>query len=597
MSRKKKQDFPETFFEDLLNKAQNYQELGKDCFRQKELNRLFDLTVEHGRNVIIIGNPGVGKNYLIEALARKIADKNSSHSVEKIVRLKSFSLVAGTGVRGTLEENFKTLIEKITPSSYFNKTIVVIPNLHFWTKIGATADNPHGNLLNILLLDYSDYLKKDNIAFVGITTPEGFHQLTAVYSQIQNYFEILRLEPMSEEDTIKSLENYLKEKKFNNLSIEFYSYVVRMGEQIFPNLSSPGNAITLLFKAFPQLNQNKNITSDEGIRIINQVITELTGLREELFSEDPIEKEKILKNLKEYYKGYEEHLSRMVDFFLRFKAKLTPRDRPAGSVLMVGPTGVGKTELVRQIANYMYKGNLKKLKIYDMTEYATIDDIKRLIGDSFNPLSQGRLIKDISNDPFSIFLFDEIEKAHPAVRNIFLQILGDGRITDAFGNTYSFKNAFIFMTSNIGFEPGSPLYERNEVSKDEVLKKLYEKFPKELLNRIEEIFIFNFLDENTLKEITEKELKNIFCKDRPTARIFCLKKEVKIEWSKEVPEFISSKLIKDSKKFGAREIQRVIEREIIFPLSYIICKNPELTHFEIVIEDGKIIVRKKQDGS
>jgi len=571
-----------TIGEDLIELVKNNSESGRYCFRKEELENLYTLTVNNKNHVLLKGNPGSGKDYLVESLARKVYESNNPYII-KILRVRPSSLIVGTSERGSLEKRFEDLIALKESAKLL---IIVLPEMHHLTRAGATADNPFGSILNLL----PDFLNDPRLVFIGHTTPEGYNLLITQSDWIQYKFVVICLKTMSDEDTINSVKTYMQQRgDLPQIANDvFFYYLIQMARRIIPNLDRPGNAVTLLHKAVPLLTSEKEdeISSDLSIEILNQVISKTTGLIPVLFNHNPIQKQEILNMLKDQYKGYEEHLARMIDFFLRFKAHLAPVNRPAASVLMLGPTGVGKTELVRQVTQYMYGGNLDKLRIYDTTEYATEDAIKSFIGDPSNPFSPGRLIKDITNDPFSVFLFDEIEKAHPTIRNLFLQILGDGRLSDPFGNTYSFVNAFIFMTSNIGFEQDSPFYKKGEINKEQLLERLYQKFPRELLNRIEEIFIFDFLDKKTVKEIAEKELRNTFSKKSKWARAFCLSKNIEIKWDEEVISYLAQKGYK--KEFGAREIQRIIEREIIFPLASKVCESPNCVSFWIKVSDGKI---------
>ena len=569
--------------EDLLELIQNFKEKGKYCFRKEELKRIKN-AIDANRNILLVGKQGSGKSYLVESLARMLSESKIQNVAMQ--RVETLSLLAGTEERGSLESRILGLVNI---ERGISRLILVFPNMHHLLKAGATRDNPFGGIINM----FPELFKKQFLIVIGDTTNSGYKQLSVHAPWIQDKFEILFLRSMSDEDTINSIKVYVNEHselpEIKNDS--FFHYLVQTAKRVIVNFDSPGNAVILFGKLLPfskSLKEQLTTGEHSGIELVDNVASQSTGLLPQLFNWVPIKKEDVIYQLIQLYKGHRHLLERIVDFFLRFKAHLAPTNRPAASILLSGPTGVGKTELIRVVTRYMYQGDLNKLCIYDMSEYADESSIKSLIGNPSDPTAPGRLIKDISHDPFSIFLFDEIEKAHSHILNLFLQILGDGRLSDPYGNTYSFVNAFIFMSSNIGFQKGSPFYKNKSISKDSVIEALRDKLPRELLNRIEEIFIFDFLDRNTVYEIAEKELKTLFGKseDKWLTRSFCLDQSVKVVWNDNVVKHIVTKGY--SKEFGAREIQRTIEREIIFPLSAILCEKPTITSVNIFVEDGEI---------
>lgn len=316
---------------------------------------------------------------------------------------------------------------------------------------------------------------------------------------------------------------------------------------------------------------------------IAKVLSRWTGIPAEKLQESESKKLLLMADvLKKRVIGQNNAIEKIVHAIQVHRAGLTDPNKPIGSFLFLGPTGVGKTEVAKSLAHYLFNDENKLIRI-DMSEYMEKHAVSRLIGSPPGYIGHeegGQLTEAVRKNPYSIILFDEIEKAHPEVFSIFLQILDDGRLTDGQGRTINFKNCVIIMTSNIGAEIILQEKNINEKIKTEIEELLHKTFKPEFLNRIDDVVFFNMLSENVIKDIAKVHIKNF--EDRMQT------KDIKVSISDNVIDFLAKQGFKQ--EFGARPLKRAIHQYIVIPASQHLLQHPDTKNIAIELKDNKIMI-------
>lgn len=542
-------------------------------------------------NVLMVGDPGVGKTAIAEGLAQLIESDNVPDFLKdhEVWSLEISDIVAGSKYRGEFEEKFKKIIKSLEA---VKKGILFIDEAHTMAGAGSTSGGS---------LDFANMLKpaltKGNLKVVASTTWEEYYETFEQDRALMRRFYILNIDEPNEETTIKILKGVGKRlEEFHDVEIDDSAVEVAVGlsARYIHDRKNPDKAIDLLDAACAK----QRAKSNDGARITKQRIydqvTKLTDVPvERLTNENDDMLMSLEDNIKNKLYGQNDAVDQLLErIYVNFSG-IGKENKPIASFLLLGPTGTGKTELAKLISSNL---DMELLR-YDMSEYQEKHTISTLIGAppgyvgfEDGALSGGKLISELSKNPYSVILFDEIEKAHPDVSNILLQMLDEGTITSSAGKTVDVTNAIILLTSNLGAqanETNSIGFGQDLERTGEEDKAVKEFFKPELRNRIDATIKFNKLDELSVKKVVVKFINEL--------KVSLSKKEIKLNVTETVIDHLAN--IGYDSKMGARPISRKIDEVIRVPLSKKIlfeklekCSinamcNDDNVHFEIVVDN------------
>jgi len=618
------------FFSRDLTQLAREDKLDPIIGRDKEIERLIQILARRKKNnPVLIGEAGVGKTAIIEGLAQRIVDGliPSVLKHKRVLALDMAAIVAGTKYRGQFEERLKAVINETTTQG---DSIIFIDELH--TIVGAGAAEGSIDASNIL----KPALARGELQCVGATTLEEYRRYIEKHAALERRFQPIIVEPPSVEETVRILAG-LKEKYelhhkvvYTDNAIKTAAYLADryISDRFLPDkaidvIDEAGSRVKLLRAiANPELEEiEKKIdkarkSKEDAIK--QQKFERAAELRDEqkhlietlkmkrkewekqgnfpVVSEEDIayvvaswtsvpltkleenEQQRLLKmeeDIKQRIIGQDDAIEAIAKAIRRSRAGIKDPRRPIGSFIFLGPTGVGKTELARVLARFMF-GNEDALIRFDMSEYMEKFNVSRLVGAPPGYVGYeegGQLTEKIRRKSYSVVLFDEIEKAHPDIFNILLQILEDGQLTDSMGRKVNFKNVVIIMTSNIataeikkaaslGFrstsESGS--YEK---MKEKLLTEVKRVFRPEFLNRVDEIIVFKSLDRTQMEKIVDIQMNDI------TERL--KENKLTLQLEKNAKDLLVEQGF--DPEFGARPIKRALRRLLEDPLSEEILKN------------------------
>ena len=524
--------------------------------REKEISRIIEILGRRNKNnPCLIGEAGVGKTAIIEELALRICKGNVDDFLKdkKIISLDLTQLLAGSKYRGDFEDRLKKCIKEIRD----NKNIIVfIDEVHM--IVGAGAAEGAIDAANIL----KPLLARGELQLIGATTMEEYRKYIEKDTALARRFQSVIVKEPSYEDTIKILEqtksNY---EQYHNVSIskKAIESAVRLSIKYIPEKYLPDKAIDLLDESASRVKINGlKETVDEAD--VDKVITELVGIPLKNVNESQMEKLRcIKKKISDRIIGQDDAVDSVVRVLKRGSLKLKDSSRPIGSLLFLGPTGVGKTEMAKVIAEEFF-GNPKNIIRLDMSEYMEPNAVSKLIGAppgyvGYN--DEKNLVNEVRKMPYCVLLFDEIEKAHSDVLNVLLQIMEDGKLTNSNGVVANFQETLVILTSNIGadimnkkngigFKSGEYDFRRNVINEIKRFLKI------ELINRLDEIIIFKHLNEKNIYDILDKQLDEL--------KKVMRKKEIIFDVSENLKWHIVRKC--DYFQYGARTVRREIEKNI-----------------------------------
>lgn len=628
----KKKKFLDTFGTNLTTKAKNNQ-LDMVIGREKEIQRIVQILNRRSKNnPCLIGEPGVGKTAIAQGLAIKIANQNVPAKLlnKEVYLLDMTSVIAGTQFRGQFESRMKGIIDECKE---YGNIILVIDEIH--NIIGA-GDGEHSmNAANIL----KPALSNGEIQLIGTTTLKEYRKYIEKDSALERRFQQVLVEEPSIDDSIGILEGikkYYEEYHKVKISSDVIRQAVIMSEKYIHDRFLPDKAIDILDEACSRINlENKALYR---LEMLKQELSKVQAEKEEVIAADstedyqkaadlktrecqlieeidklsaktkpkqltvqdiatvienwtkiPVKKiteeetQKLLNletNLHKRIIGQDEAVSSVARAIRRNRAGLKSTKRPP-SFIFVGPTGVGKTELAKSLAYEMFGSEDSIIRI-DMSEYMESHSTSKLIGAPPGYVGYddaGQLTDKVKRKPYSIILLDEIEKAHPDVFNILLQVLDDGKLTDSQGNTVSFSNTIIIMTSNAGsnVNNNSIGFGNETVNKDKLIDRLKEYFRPEFLNRVDEIITFDSLTKEQLLQIVDLMLKD-------TSKAL-QDKDITLEVSSKAKNYLLEK--GTDIKFGARPLRRAIQRYIEDELSEMILRGQLIDGQKVVVDFEK----------
>ena len=607
---------------DLTEMAENG-ELDPVIGRDKQMLRVIQILCRRGKNnPCLIGEPGVGKTAIVEGLAQSIVNGTVPELIagKRLVSLDMSGLVAKSKYRGEFEERIKKVINEVIADG---NVILFIDELH--TIIGAGGAEGALDASNIL----KPALARGQLQVIGATTIEEYRKYVEKDAALERRFQPVTVEEPSEEEAIEIL-NGLKSlyEKHHHVTItqEAVTAAVKLSVRYINDRFLPDKAIDLMDEAAAKLRLDNFDASNDMNRLRNEKQL-LQDEFEEALSEDDIDKARLIKTqiedaktrLDKAYKknirnrnrkkpvlgeneiarvvsgwtkipvtrlteneaeklsklentlhkrviGQEEAVSAVAKAVKRGRVGLKDPARPIGSFLFLGPTGVGKTEVSKALAEAVF-GNEDAMIRVDMSEYMEKHSVSKMIGSPPGYVGHedgGQLSEKVRRNPFSVILFDEIEKAHPDVFNILLQVLDDGRITDSQGRTVDFKNTIIIMTSNagassiiepkrLGFGDMSDEKQDHELMKNNVMEEVRRIFKPEFLNRIDETIVFRTLNKDDMKKITALLMKELVKRAEDQL-------DIELAVRDSARTYIVEKAY--DKKYGARPLKRKIQDEI-----------------------------------
>ncbi len=650
--KSKKTKYLDTFGENLTEKAR-LGKLDKVIGREVELQRMIQILNRRSKNnPALIGEPGVGKTAVINALAMKIVSGEVPGKLvnKEVYLIDMTSLVAGTQFRGQFESRVKGLIDECKS---LGNVILAIDEVH--NIVGGLEHDNSMNAANML----KPALANGSVQLIGATTLKEYRQYIEKDSALERRFQPVMIDEPSEEDCfkiLKGIKGYYEDFHKVKIPDDTLRYAVNLSSKYIHDRFLPDKAIDLLDEACARVNlEDLNLAKiekvqkelDEAIAQEQEIQEELAKVADiqenpgntdnsvyeraaknkeikcklkttldelianskpqevtydniaqvvELWTKIPVmriktsDTEKLLSlkdNLSKKIIGQDYAINKLSNAILRKRANITSSKRPP-SFIFVGPTGVGKTALVKALAYELFDNEDAVIKL-DMSEYMESNSTSKLIGSPPGYVGYdeaGQLTEKIRRNPYSIVLFDEIEKAHPSVYNILLQILDEGILTDSQGRSVSFKHTIIILTSNLGTNFKSDGYGfatnhmENEMLENKTAEALKEFFSPEFLNRIDDIITFNKLDDNTILKISELMIKELQSETKTRNILF--------EYTPEVVKFIAKKGHSD--KFGARPLRRAVQTYIEDILAVGFIKN-EIKENQLY----KLDVDKKKD--
>lgn len=601
--------------------------------RDEEVKRVIEILNRRNKNnPVLIGEPGVGKTAIAEGLALKIAEGKVPNKLKnkEVYLLDVASLVANTGIRGQFEERMKQIIQEL---QHKKNIILFIDEIHLLVGAGsAEGSMDAGNILK-------PALARGELQLVGATTLNEYRKIEKDGALERRFQPVIVEEPTIEQtiEILKGLKSRYEQFHEVEYSDEALEACAALSKRYIQDRFLPDKAIDLMDEAGSKLNLSTEYRSTENIEkrlkeiakekeavlkeenyeraaelrkeeielekklnesgtanrpivdkdLISQIIEEKTGIPVGKLQQDEMSKMKHLEeNLGKRVIGQNEAVKKVAKAIRRSRAGLKAKNRPIGSFLFVGPTGVGKTELAKSLALELF-GSKDALIRLDMSEYMEKHSVSKLIGSPPGYVGfeeAGQLTEKVRRNPYSIILLDEIEKAHPDVQHMFLQILDDGRLTDSQGRVVNFKNTVIIMTSNagagqktvqVGFSQSSGNEELN------ILDSLGDFFKPEFLNRFDSIIQFKPLEKTDLLQIVDLMLKEV---DE-----MLNEQNIKLTVSEKVKE----KLVElgYSPAFGARPLRRVIQEQLEDKITDIIIDQPGCKSVAAVLENNEITIK------
>ena len=648
---KSKYEFLEKYAVDLTELARN-NKIDPIIGRDSEIKKVQQILLRRTKNnPVLIGDAGVGKTAIAEGLALNIIGGNVHPFLKdkRVLSLQLGQLLAGTGVRGEFEERVQTIIKEMKSAD--GEIILFIDEIH--TVVGAGSGGGALDAANMM----KPALARGDLQTIGATTPDEYRKYIESDQALERRFSPVFVDEPTIENSIKMLQGLkYKYEEHHDLEIsdDAIESAVTLSDRYIKNRFLPDKAIDLMDESLSKI-KIENPVTPESIVEIESEIESLEEQANRYFQDDKTEKsEKLfeekskkiqdLKQLREEW-GFNEkqinvvqskHIAKVIsektgipienlikteakklltledklhervigqskavesisNAIRRSRAGLQDPTRPIGSFIFLGPTGVGKTELAKSLAELLFDNENNIVRV-DMSEYKESYSMSRLIGAPPGYVGYddaGQLTEQVRRNPYSVVLFDEIEKAHPDIFNVLLQVLDDGRLTDGQGRTVDFTNTLIIMTSNlgtnnitkesIGFMKASD--EKNEDIQNSVSESLKSHFRPEFLNRIDEIIVFDSLTQEDLLLIVDKVLIDLSKKISD--------KKLEIKFNKKVKQYIADKGF--DRFYGARPLRRLLQKEVENKISKMIISN-EVKNGDVLqlsVQDDEIMVSVK----
>jgi len=602
--------------------------------RNKEIQETAEILARRTKNnPVLVGDAGVGKTAVVEGLAQAIVNGDVPAAIrnKEIISIDISGLEAGTQYRGSFEENIQNLIKDVKAAG---NIILFFDEIHQILGAGSTGDGQGSKGLADIL---KPALSRGELSVIGATTQDEYRNTIMKNAALARRFNEVKVNAPSAEDTFKILQGIrpLYEAHHNiELPDAVLKAAVDYSVQYIPQRSLPDKAIDLIDVTAAHLASQHPVTDiktleadiadakakqeeyaqkedyesaiNEKMRIqklqaeldnhtenqkvvakvndVAEAVERMTGIPVSQMGASDIERLKDMKSrLEAHVIGQDKAVEAVSRAIRRNRAGFDEGNRPIGSFLFVGPTGVGKTELAKQLAIDMF-GNKDAIIRLDMSEYSDRTAVSKLIGATAGYVgyedNSNTLTERVRRNPYSIVLFDEIEKADPQVITLLLQVLDDGRLTDGQGNTVNFKNTVIIATSNAGFGFGADDQDEN---KTDIMERIAPYFRPEFLNRFNGVIEFNHLSKDDLKKIVDLMLAQV---NKTLA-----KKGITLDVTEEAKDLLMEQGY--DKAMGARPLRRVVETEIRDSVTDFYLDNIDVKHLLADVKDGHIVITEK----
>jgi ATP-dependent Clp protease ATP-binding subunit ClpC len=578
---------------DLTQKARDG-ELDPVIGRESEIERVIQILSRRTKNnPILIGEPGVGKTAIAEGLAQAIIDGNVPKGLKDstLFSVDLSALIAGARYRGDFEERFKKLLEEVDSKK---NVILFFDEIH--ALIGAGGSDGSVDAANMM----KPLLSRGSLKTMGATTYDEYRKKFSKDTAMVRRFQTVDVNPPTQEDTIKILQGLKKNyEKYHNAIItdEAIIAATKLSDRYISDRFLPDKAIDLIDEAGARARvAAKDNTEDEIVvdaELVAQVVSLWTGVPLTQLTTEETKKYTQLESLLESSViGQPSAVTSIAKSVRRSKSGLKDPNRPAGSFIFAGPTGVGKTQLAKTLAKALF-GSEEALVTYDMSEYMEKHTVSRLIGSPPGYIGHdegGQLTERVRRSPFSVILFDEIEKAHPDIFNTFLQILEEGRLTDSQGRKVDFRNTYIIMTTNLGakelVKSNSLGFANSTESGHERLvqavnNELKQHFRPEFLNRVDDVVVFNQLNFENICNIVDIQIGSL------EVKLHAL--NLGLETTQGAKEYLAKKGFDPT--LGVRPLKRVIQNLIEDQLSEMILSGTLEANSVIVVDvlDNKLL--------
>ena len=606
--------------------------------RNKEIQETAEILARRTKNnPVLVGDAGVGKTAVVEGLAQAIVNGDVPAAIrnKEIISIDISGLEAGTQYRGSFEENIQNLIKEVKAAG---NIILFFDEIHQILGAGSTGDGQGSKGLADIL---KPALSRGELSVIGATTQDEYRNTIMKNAALARRFNEVKVNAPSAEDTFKILQGIrpLYEAHHNiELPDAVLKAAVDYSVQYIPQRSLPDKAIDLIDVTAAHLASQHPVTDiktleadiadakakqeeyaqkedyesaiNEKMRIqklqaeldnhtenqkvvaqvndVAEAVERMTGIPVSQMGASDIERLKDMKSrLEAHVIGQDKAVEAVSRAIRRNRAGFDEGNRPIGSFLFVGPTGVGKTELAKQLAIDMF-GNKDAIIRLDMSEYSDRTAVSKLIGATAGYVgyedNSNTLTERVRRNPYSIVLFDEIEKADPQVITLLLQVLDDGRLTDGQGNTVNFKNTVIIATSNAGFGFGA---DAQDESKTDIMERIAPYFRPEFLNRFNGVIEFNHLSKDDLKKIVDLMLNQV---NKTLA-----KKGITLDVTEEAKGLLMEQGY--DKAMGARPLRRVVETEIRDSVTDFYLDNIDVKHLLADVKGGHIVITEKVDSA
>ena len=560
--------------------------------RDRETDRVIQILSRRKKNnPILIGEAGVGKSAIVEGLALRIARGEVPATIagKRIFSLDVSALVAGTKFRGEFEERMQQLLDLLRRS---RDTIVFIDEIH--TIVGAGSTQGSLDTANIL----KPALARGELQTIGATTLDEYRTDIESDTALERRFQRVLVEPTTPEQTLGILRRIAPDYERHHrvrYSDEALRACVELTGRYVTGRCFPDKAIDALDEAGSRAHLQRDAataTVEIGEGLVRRVVSDMTGIPAERVSEDEASRLRSLRDhLARRVVGQQEAVERIARTIRRSRAGLQDENRPIGVFLFVGPTGVGKTLLAKEVSKWLFDEHRGLIRI-DMSEYAEKHNVARLIGPPPGYVGYGeggQLTEAVRRQPYAVVLLDEIEKAHPEVFNTLLQLFDEGRLTDGSGRTVDFRNTILIMTSNVGsrevarkplrvgYATPSKGAAPDTTPDGEYRRALERVFAPEFLNRIDDIVIFRTLDAGDVVRIIDLELQGLFTR---TGRL-----GYKIKVTEGAKRRLAS--MGYEARYGVRSLRRALAEQVEEPLSTLILDGKLRTGDTVVVESDR----------
>eukprot|EP00804_Cyclotella_cryptica_P030087 CCRYP_009513-RD/>CCRYP_009513-RD protein AED:0.14 eAED:0.14 QI:0/0.5/0.2/1/0.5/0.2/5/343/671 len=566
--------------------------------RDDEIRRAIQILSRRTKNnPVLIGDPGVGefscggKTAIAEGIAQRMYAGDVPDTLKecRLIGLDMGALIAGASYRGEFEERLKKVVDRVKESE--GEIILFIDEMH--TVVGAGATSGSMDASNLL----KPALARGQLRCIGATTIDEYRKYIEKDKALERRFQQVYVGEPSPEDTVSILRGLKPKYEVHHgvrIRDEALLAAAKLSSRYLPDRFLPDKAIDLVDEACAKLKNQEKLLRDEVIaEDIANIISVWTGIPASKMLDS--EKNKVLtmgQKLRERVVGQDEAIDVVTQAIQRSRAGLNDPTRPIASLIFLGPTGVGKTELAKALSEFLFDTEDAMIRI-DMSEYMEKHTVSRLLGAPPGYVGYdegGQLTDAVRRRPYSVLLFDEMEKAHPDVFNVMLQMLDDGRLTDSKGRSVDFKNCVIIFTSNIGSQDILELNGTDQdLMKERVTNAMKENFKPEFLNRIDDTVIFNSLSKDNLRGIVDLEVRKL--EKRLQER------DISMVMTPAAMDTIAD--IGFDPVFGARPLKRAIQRELETAVAKGILRGDFADGDEITIdsENGQIVITRTGVGS